>query len=314
MSDVTILTSYDDRPEAMDGVYRAGGTDLQERLRTRDETPHVYDLTGIDGFAGIHAAASGITIGAGTTVATVADRLAGTHPALALTAGSLATPQIRAVATIGGNLAQRTRCWYFRHPHLDCYKTGGDACPARSGRHLYGVAFDTSPCVHPHPSSVAAALLTYDATVTLAGGDTWTVAELYGDGSDPARDNRLPDGEIITSVTVPSPVADEQGAYFRSISRFEAEWPLVEAVARLVRDDSGTITQCGIGLGGVAPVPMRMTAAERLLVGGRLDESTITAAAAACTEGANPLPETGYKVALIEATVREVLERLAASR
>lgn len=310
MSDITILTSLDDRPDALDGVYRAGGTDLQERLRTRGETPHIYDLTGIDGFAGIHTTASGTTIGAGTTVATVADELADTHPALAITARSLATPQVRAVATIGGNLAQRTRCWYFRHPHLDCYKTGRDGCPARSGRHLYGVAFDTSPCVHPHPSSVAVALLTYDATVTFAGGDTWTVAELYGDGADPARDNLIPEGEIITAVSVPPPAPGERGSYFRSISRFEAEWPLVEAVCRLVRDDSGTVTQCGLGLGGVAPVPLRMTAAERLLIDSRLDEEVIAAAAAACTEGANPLPETGYKVPLIEATVHEVLERL----
>ncbi len=163
---ITILTAYDERPDGPgEFVYRAGGTDLQERLRTTGATPHVLDLTGVPGFAGIARTEAGTTIGAGTTVATVARDLAADYPALALTAAGLATPQVRATATLGGNLLQRTRCWYFRHPHTTCFKSGGDGCPARDGRHLYGVAFDTAPCVHPHPSSLAMALLTYAATV-----------------------------------------------------------------------------------------------------------------------------------------------------
>lgn len=312
MSGITILDDAAQRPEASDGVYRAGGTDLQERLRTRGETPHIWDLTGIPGFAGITREADRTVIGAGTTVAAVATGLAEDYPALALTAAGLATPQVRAAGTIGGNLLQRTRCWYYRHPHTSCLKDGGDSCPARDGRHLYGVAFDTSACVHPHPSSLAMALLTYDASVALTGRGPIGVGELLGDGADPTRDHLLGEREVVTQVVLPPPAAGERAAHTRAISRFEAEWPLVEAVCRVVRDESGALTSCAIGVGGVAPVPLRMPAAEALLIGSPLEEEAIAAAARACAQGANPLPETAYKVELIQGCVREVLERVSA--
>ena len=308
---VTILTAYDERPDGPgEFVYRAGGTDLQERLRTTGATPHVLDLTGVPGFAGIARTEAGTTIGAGTTVATLTRDLATDFPALALTAAGLATPQVRATATLGGNLLQRTRCWYFRHPHTACFKSGGDSCPARDGRHLYGVAFDTAPCVHPHPSSLAMAPLTYAATVDTTQRSGLAVGDVLGDGSDPSRDHLLADDEVLKRVVLPPPVAGERAAYFRSISRFEAEWPLVEAVVRAVRDDGGTVTSCAVAIGGVAPTPLRLSAVEALITGTQLDDDAITAAAAAATEGASPLPETGYKVQLVEATVREVLERV----
>ncbi|MEO7448862.1 MAG: FAD binding domain-containing protein, partial [Humibacillus sp.] len=303
MSGITILSSYDERPEGTsDLVYRAGGTDLQERLRTTGATPHILDLTGVPGFAAVEQSEAGTTLGAGTTVAVIARDLAADYPALALTAAGLGTPQVRATATLGGNLLQRTRCWYFRHPHTTCLKSGGDGCPARDGRHLYGVAFDTAPCVHPHPSSLAMALLTYAATVDTTQRDGLAVGDLLGDGSDPGRDHLLADDEVLTRVRLPAPEAGERAAYFRAISRFEAEWPLVEAVVRVARDDAGTLTSCGLAIGGVAPVPLRLSAVEGLLIGSRLDDDTISAAAAAATQGASPLPETGYKVQLVEAT------------
>ncbi|GAA2740335.1 xanthine dehydrogenase family protein subunit M [Terrabacter aerolatus] len=308
---LTMLTAYDERPEgAGDAVYRAGGTDLQERLRTTGATPHVLDLTGVPGFAALERTDTGTILGAGVTVATVARELADAYPALALTAAGLATPQVRATATVGGNLLQRTRCWYFRHPHTSCLKSGGDSCPARDGRHLYGVAFDTAPCVHPHPSSLAMALLTYAATLDTTRSGGLAVGDVLGDGSDPSRDHLLADDEVLTRITLPPPVAGERAAYFRAISRFEAEWPLVEAVVRVVRDEAGTVTSCGLAIGGVAPVPLRLRAVEALITGSTLDDDTVSAAAAAATDGADPLPETGYKVALVEATVREVLERV----
>ena len=309
---VTILTAYDERPDGTgDFVYRAGGTDLQERLRTTGATPHVLDLTGVPGFAGIERDDAGTTIGAGTTVATVARELAHDYPALALTAAGLATPQVRAMATVGGNLLQRTRCWYFRHPHTSCFKSGGDSCPARDGRHLYGNVFDTAPCVHPHPSSLAMALLTYAATVDTTQRDGLSVGDVLGDGSDPRRDHLLADDEVLTRVVLPPPVAGERAAYFRAISRFEAEWPLAEAVCRVVRDDAGRVTHCGLAIGGVAPTPLRLSAVEDLVVGSTLGDDVVDAAAAAATQGASPLPETGYKIELVEGVVREVLERVA---
>ena len=155
------------------------------------------------------------------------------------------------------------------------------------------------------------ALLTYAATIDTTQRDGLGVGDVLGDGSDPSRDHLLADDEVLTRVTLPPPAAGEQAAYFRSISRFEAEWPLVEAVVRVVRDDAGTVTSCGVAIGGVAPVPLRLGAVEELLTGSTLDDDTVSAAAADRPRaGASPLPETGYKVQLVEATVREVLERV----
>lgn len=290
-------------------VVRAGGTDLQERLRTTNASPTIVDLGGVGELRTIATDKDGWQIGPGATIATVARETAGTYPALAITASGLATPQVRTHATIGGNLTQQTRCWYHRHPEISCFKSGGDSCPARTGRHLYGVAFDRSDCVHPHPSSIGMALLAYGASVTLLDDTTLTVDTVFGDGADPTRDHQLPAGGVITSINMPAPWTDERAAYFRSISRFEAEWPLVECVVR-ARFEGDTIAECAVGLGGVATVPLRVDAAAELLTGSALDDAAISAAAAACAVGANPLPETGYKVGLIEATVRETLERL----
>lgn len=304
--------------EAIDGlandpatgaVVRAGGTDLQERLRSTNAAPTIVDLAGIGGLRDITGSEDGWRIGSGATIATVAREVADHYPGLAMTAAGLATPQVRAHGTIGGNLTQHTRCWYYRHPGISCFKSGGDSCPARDGRHLYGVVFDRSDCVHPHPSSLAMALLAYEATVTLADGATMTVDDLLGDGSDPTRDNQLADGAVIASIELPAPWPGERAAYFRSISRFEAEWPLVECVVR-ARFEDDRIVECGIGLGGVATVPLRMENAEALLAGSPLTDEVIARAATACTVGAAPLPETGYKVELVAATVRETLERL----
>ncbi len=309
---ISFPTSFAELSVPPGAVVRAGGTDLQERLRSANAHPDLVDLTGIAGFAGITSDPTGTRVGAGTRLATVARDLAGPYPALATTVGALATPQIRAQGTIGGNLTQRTRCWYYRHPDIDCFKSGGDECPARTGRHLYGVVFDRSACVHPHPSSVAMALLTYDASVAMADGSVRSVADLLGDGVDPTRDHQLDDGAVIAAIDLPAPWGDERAAYFRSISRFEAEWPLVECVVR-ARFDGDRVAACGIGLGGVATVPLRMVAAEEVVVGSTLDDATIARAATVCTEGANPLPETGYKVDLVAATVQETLERLRAT-
>ena len=293
-------------------VVRSGGTDLQARLRADNAAPTIVDLTGVAGFAGIDRSDTGVRIGGGTRMAAVASELRESHPALAVSTGSLATPQVRATGTIAGNLTQHTRCWYYRHPETDpCFKSGGNSCPARTGRHLYGVVFDRSDCVHPHPSTIAMALRCYDTSIEMADGTTRTLDDVLGDGSDATRDHQLADGEVIAAIHVDAGWAGERGAYFRSISRFEAEWPLVEAVVR-ARFDGDTIASCALAIGGVAAIPLRMEAAEAILTGTTLDDATIQAAAEACAEGANPLPETGYKVDLVVATVIETLERLRA--
>jgi len=304
-------TSIDDAVTAV-GEYRAGGTDLQERLR-HDRSPRpLVDLAPLDELTRIERADDGgVTVGALVTVAAVAAGLATSHPAVARTAAGLATPQIRAVATVGGNLTQRTRCWYYRHPALSCFKSGGDACPARDGDHSLGVVFDLGPCVHPHPSSIGMALLASDAEVSVTGRGRLPVAEVWGDGTDPRHDHQLTDGELLTHVHLPPAWPGERAAYIRTISRFEAEWPLVEAVAR-VDLDGDTVTRAAVAVGGVATIPLRLPAVEAAVVGSAATPEALSAAAEAATDGVTPLPRTGYKVDLLAATVLEVLERAGA--
>jgi len=149
--------------------FRAGGTDLSERRRSGISRGEIVDLTPTDTMTGVEWGHDGAArIGGLVTIETLASdaRVRTAYVGLAAAAAGLATPQIRSVGTLGGNLAQRSRCWYFRNPHLACLKKGDPVCPARAGNHLYGVAFDLGPCVAPHPSTLAAALLAYDATVT----------------------------------------------------------------------------------------------------------------------------------------------------
>ena len=223
----------------------------------------------------------------------------------------LATPQVRHLATLGGNLAQRSRCWYFRDPHIACLKKGGGDCPSRSGNHLYSVAFDLGPCVAPHPSTMAAALLAYDAVIVTNQRPALSIRELLGDGSDGTADNALASDEIIRTIELPAPLQAERAFYKRAISRSHAEWPLVEVCARAVVAD-GTFQFIRISAGGVAPVPLRLAASEAALHGKPANAANIAEAARQATAGANPLPMTGYKLDLLEGVVRDLLERLAA--
>lgn len=247
-----------------------------------------------------------VRIGALTTVAEIAAHagLRASHPALTATAAALATPQIRAVATLGGNLLQRNRCWYYRNPHFSCLQTGGDGCPARTGQHLYSVVVDVSPCAAPHPSTLAVALLAQDAVVEVAGRGLLPVADLYD--ADPARDHVLDPSEVLLAVELPAAVPGERAAYHRAISRARAEWPLVEAVARAVVAADGTVTMAAVAVGGVARTPLRLTEVERALTGG----ATVAEAAATVTARCAPLPQTGYKVGLLRDTVLHVLEQV----
>ncbi|MGH3756480.1 FAD binding domain-containing protein [Actinophytocola sp.] len=304
-----IIPQTPDEASGSVGEFRAGGTDLSERRRSGIARGSIVDLRDLEDLDRIEWNAGAAHIGARIRIATVARDQAvhGAYPGLAAAAAALATPQIRAVGTLGGNLLQRNRCWYYRHPATTCFKKGGDSCPARDGDHLYGVCFDRGPCVAPHPSTLGMALLAYDATVDIHAQPSRTISELYGDGADPTRDHLLEPGQLLTGITVPPPVTGERAAYRRAIGRARAEWPLVEAVVRLVADE--TITFARVAIGGVAPVPLRLPAVEEALVGLPGTDRTFHQAAELATTEANPLPMTRYKVNLTHATVLDTLQR-----
>jgi xanthine dehydrogenase YagS FAD-binding subunit len=293
--------------------FRAAGTDLSERRRSGVSKGPLIDIASAGDRAIEWGADGAAVIGAFTTIAAIVGdaRIADAYPGLAAAAEGVATPQIRHLATLGGNLAQRSRCWYFRNPHIDCLKKGGSDCPARSGNHLYGVAFDLGPCVAPHPSTMAAALSAYDASIVTNRRSGLSIADLLGDGTNGHADHLLQPGEMIKSIALKTPLRGERAAYQRAISRSYADWPLVEICARAVVTD-GVFEFVRLAAGGIAPVPLRLSASEAALQGKPATPAAIADAARQATAGAKPLPMTGYKLDLLRGLVRDVLEQLVA--
>jgi xanthine dehydrogenase YagS FAD-binding subunit len=299
--------------QAITPEFRAAGTDLSERRRSGVSKGPLIDIAST-GDSGVSWSADGAaTIGAFATIAAIAadERLGAAYPGITASARGLATPQVRHLATLGGNLAQRSRCWYFRNPHFDCLKKGGSACPARTGNHLYGVAFDLGPCVAPHPSTMAAALSAYDAKIVTDRRGGLTIGESLGDGTNASADHTLHQGEMITKIVLPPPLAGERAAYRRAISRTYAEWPLAELCARAVIAN-GTFQFVRLAAGGIAPVPLRLEAAEAALQGKPANAAVIAEAAKLAASGAKPLPMTAYKLDLLSGLVRDLVERLSA--
>jgi xanthine dehydrogenase YagS FAD-binding subunit len=312
MTKLTMATTLDEALSS-GGEIRAGGTDVMDRRRHRISRGDIIDISRLDGCGDITPTDDkGYRIGANVKLDAVAGSqdLIESYPGLAMATGALATPQIRNMATMGGVILQTTRCWYFRHEGFhDCHQKGGDSCPARDGDHRFGVAFDIGPCAFPHPSTVGMVLMNYDARVEINGAEVRLITDVYGDGKDPRATHTLKKGEILTSVILPAPTADERASYFRSISRARAEWALVEASVRLVVDRTNTVTMARVAIGGVAPVPLLLPQVDAALAGQPADEKTFEKAANTAAEGANPLPQTGYKVPLIYGTVLEALNR-----
>ncbi|NJL06378.1 MAG: molybdopterin dehydrogenase [Chloroflexaceae bacterium] len=310
MTNLIIATTLAEARNA-EGEFLAGGTDLMDRRRHHVSTGGMVDICRIAGLGEIEAHAGGYRIGSQVTLDAVAQHPAiiDHYPGLAIAAGALATPQIRSMASMGGVLLQTTRCWYFRHEAFTCYKKGGDSCPSREGDHRFGVVFDTSPCVFPHPSTIGMVLMNYAAQVEINGERTMTMQELYGGGTDGTREHTLAPSDVLTQIILPAAVNAERAGYFRSISRARAEWALVEVSARLVVDDNDQITFARVAVGGVAPVPMLLPTVNDYLVGKPATDESFAVAAELATAGANPLPQTGYKVKLIYGTVFDTLQR-----
>lgn len=294
------------------GAARAGATDLQERRHKQLHTGSLVDLRDLDDFDQIEVLPDGgLRLGAGLRLKTLAEDpvVKAGWPGLAQAAGGLATPQIRARATLGGNLLQEVRCWYFRNPAFTCLKRGGSACLAREGDHLFHSCVDLGPCAAPHPSTLAAVLLALDATVELSDDTERPIAELYGGESNPKRTHNLGPEVLLVALRLPPTPAGARSAYGRSIHRSRSEWPLVEAFVQL-EVEGDTVTAARIGMGGVANRPLRLSEVEEALVGAKLD--ALDAAFAKVEARAKPLPMTAYKVPLMSATLADVAAKALA--
>ena len=286
----------------------AGGTDLLSEIR--DGTAAPATLVSLDGIAdgGLHGIGTipggGLRIGALTTIADIA-----AHPvvrrdyaALAEAAGGLATPQVRNLGTLGGNLNQRPRCWYYRHPLTACLKRGGDRCYALAGIGKYLCITGGDRCYIVHPSDTAVALAALDAVVSIAGpsGDvrTMPIADYFtGPDVDVMRENILMPGELLTAVTLPPPASGRRSVYLKARERESGDFALV-SVAAAVSVGDGRVTQAAVALGGVAPTPYRAAGVEEYLRGRAVAAINPAAAGALAIPNPRPLPDNAYKVPL----------------
>lgn len=293
----------------------AGGTDLLTLMKHEISTPGLLvDLKRLPELDDrIAPTADGrLGIGALVTLSQLESDplLAGPYAALAEAAAQAATPQLRNMATIGGNLLQRPRCWYFRSQHVDCWLKGGSDCPAREGENQFHALFGAGPCVAVHPSDLATALLALGASVEVTGVNgarSVPVDALFVLPEDGRRrENLLEPGEIISAVELPPVSQATRSAYLKAMDRKAWAFALVAAGVRLTVEN-GVINDARVALGGVAPTPWRAQRAEAVLAGSRPSPDLFAEAARVALEGATPLAHNGYKVPLLTALVRNAL-------
>ncbi|MHB8303254.1 MAG: FAD binding domain-containing protein [Acidobacteriaceae bacterium] len=290
-------------------VVKAGGVDLLDRMKEGLEAPSkLVNIRNISTMRGIHATPDGMKIGALTTLAEIEE-----HPAiqadyaiLSDACGHAATPQIRNMATLGGNLLQQTRCWYFRSEHFKCLKKGGDVCFAFDGLNQYHALFDngTSPSVAP--SSAAVALLGLNASVELAsakGKRVVAIKDFYiqPDVNPLTRTVIAPD-ELLTAVIIPKPASGTRSAYQKYGEKKSYDWAIADA--GVVLEMNGNICRnAAIVMGAASPVVRRSPEAEAVLKGKPITEETARAAGKAAMQGAQPLSMNGYKVQLFPVAI-----------
>jgi xanthine dehydrogenase YagS FAD-binding subunit len=292
---------------------QAGGTDLLGCLRDGVfGADTVVSLSGVPDLRGIRRALDGgLTIGAMTTLSEIAAHpdIVERYPALAQGAAAAASPQLRNQGTIGGNICQRPRCWYFRGD-FHCARKGGEKCFAVEGENQYHCIFGGDVCFIVHPSDTAPALVALEALVRIVGpsGSRSVPAEKFFilPTADFTRENVLTAGEIVTEIVLPPQPRGTRGAYRKVRARGSWDFALTgAAVVATVAD--GTVERARIVLSGVAPAPWRALEAERAIVGKRMTARTTRGAATAAVKGAQPLSGNGYKVELLRGTVEQAL-------
>ncbi len=312
------------------GTIKAGGVDLLDLLKERLVTPEiVVDISQVPECQGIRldADTGALRIGSLTTFTQLAASAVVQEqwPALAQVAGGAATPQIRNQATLGGNLCQRPRCWYFRQEDYPCLKKGGQQCFALEGDNRSHAIFANQTCAMTHPSGAAVPLLAYAASVHVIdpkkGGQERLIplADFFlSPEQDVRRENVLTSGEVITAIRVPRPAPKTGSVYLNLKHKQSFDWPIVEAAVVLVpsarQSDSrpeNIVQEAHIVLGSVAPTPLRAARAEAVLQGNLITEAIADQAGQAATQGAAPLALNGEKIPLLAELVRRAVLKAA---
>jgi xanthine dehydrogenase YagS FAD-binding subunit len=297
----------------------AGGTDLLDEIKEGVASPErLVNLARIPGLDGVTETDEGVSIGAMTTIADIA-----AHPivlsqftVLAQAAAGLATPQIRNVGTLGGNLNQRPRCWYYRHPLTRCLKKGGDHCYALAGNSKYLCVTGGDRCYIVHPSDTAVALTALDARIEIAGpgsAQTVPIDEFFlSPSQNITRENILTQGEIVTRVHLDRPVQPSGGQsslYLKAREKESGDFALI-SVAAVINVEGNVVRRAAVSLGGVAPVPYRAGLVDQYLQGRPVAEIDPAYAGSIALPDARPMADNSCKVTLAGNLVKRAITQL----
>jgi xanthine dehydrogenase YagS FAD-binding subunit len=297
-------------------ILKGGGIDLLDLMKEGLLNPRrIVNLRAIPELRRIVEEPGGaLRIGSMVTLTQLAEHplVRAQYTALAQGAGQSASPQIRHVATVAGNLLQRPRCWYFRSLHHHCLRKGGEACFAFAGENQYHAIFGHNGCAIVHPSTAATALVAFNAKAELVssqGGKRVVALETFfvTPDKDIARENDLKPGEILTSVILPPSRSGVRSSYLRQGEQDSFDWPIADVAVVVGMDPQGICSEASVVLGAAAPVPYRARGAESALIGKRISEDTARGAASAAIAGAAPLSKNAYKLPVFEALVRRTI-------
>ena len=319
-----VALAQEARREGQAVSFAGGGTDLLQLVKNKtvnrpgSGVPDVLvNLKAVSGLDQVTSRNDGVSIGGLTTLDALSRHplIRGQFTVLAEAAESVATPQIRNVGTLAGNVCQRPWCWYYRNG-FPCYKAGGNQCFSVVGENQLHAIFGGGPSYIVHPSDTAPALVALDATFEIVGPEgerTLSASEFFVlPSQDPEHENVLGDDEVLAAIELPAPRADVQSTYHKIMDR-EAWTHAVVSAAVVLEMNGDVCREARIVLGGVAPIPWRVPEAERLLVGQRVTPELASRVGEAAVAGAMPLAKNAYKVPLTKGVVERTVLTLATS-
>jgi xanthine dehydrogenase YagS FAD-binding subunit len=290
-------------------AVKAGGVDLLDRMKNGTDTPErLVNIRNISALRGIHGTPEGLTIGALTTMAEVAadSTIRSQYTVLSDACGSAATPHIRNMATIGGNLLQGLQCWYFRSAEFQCLRKGKDMCFAFSGLNQYHAIMDYGGCPSVAPSSAAVSLLALDGSAELAsakGKRTVAIKDFYVQpDANPQKFHVMNQDEILTAIHIPKPAPGTRSAYQKYGEKESHDWAIADA-GIVLEMEGNTCRRAVVAMGAASPVVRRSKEAEAALTGKQITPDVARAAGKASMTGAMPLSMNAYKVQLFPVAV-----------
>ena len=302
-------------PSEKGAIFKSGGIDVLDMVKEGLISPKtVVNVKNIPGMDTITLDQDGLTIGANVTLAEIGDNKEVLAHYLALHEAVVhaATPQLRNMSTIAGNIAQRTRCWYFRSVDHDCFRKGGDRCFARHSEHGQNenhAILDNGSCVSTHASSISTALMAYNGSVVITDSKMETrevpFTEFFvSPGEDPSNENILKPQDLITAIKLPRPSNNTKAYYSKQVERESYDWSIAD-VAIVAEMNGKKCQSISIVLGAAAPVPHKATAAEEVVKNQVITEDLAMSAAKKAMERARPLSMNNYKVPLFESIIKQ---------